>query len=421
MGRTKGKTDLPEARRGALIELKKNNNVSNNKLAKKYDCDKNTVRSILKRADEAEKENIDPLSSEPHQRRPQSGRPLAINTRLQRRLIRHATKNEFQRKKPWVQIAREIGCMASAAAINGAFKRAGYGRYPPRYKPPLTREQKLERLQFAIEWLEKLRGKEHMVVHSDETSIRVGESRGQMWVTRLPGEEYHKDCLDVRYRGYTEMMLWGCYTSEMRGPSFMFTKETAPERQQAQEDLNNRNSEYLVQQQIIKEHFLAEQAKKPKSRRLKRVPKPEGVLLERNKNAKGGIDWYRYQTYVLLPRLIPFIHEVINKYGECFLIQDGAPSHNAWQQEELLKIPHLTVLPWPANSPDLNQIEPCWYHLKRKVSKRPYSPTTKQGTIEAWEDEWQNLDMEKVGQWCGKLCERMERVKDQEGDNKFHG
>lgn len=290
MGRIKGAVDLPEAKRGALIELKNNFNISNRQLAKKYDCNKETVRNIVNRAGDAEKENIDPLSSEAHQRRPQSGRPLAINARLRRRLVRHATKNKFQRRKKWVTIAREIGCMASATAINAAFKKEGYGRHPPRYKPPLSPEQKLERLQFAVEWLEKLRGKEHMVVHSDETSIRVGESRGQIWVTRLKEEAYHKDCLDVRYRGYTEMMFWGCYTSEMLGPSFMFTKETAPEKNEAKEDLNDRNSDYLAQQQIIKEHFLAEQAKKPPSRRLKRVPKPDGVLFERNKNTKGGID-----------------------------------------------------------------------------------------------------------------------------------
>ena len=76
----------------------------------------------------------------------------------------------------------------------------------------------------------------------------------------------------------------------MRDPSFMFTKETASERQQTQENLNDRNAEYLMQQQIIKEHFLAEQAKKPKSRRLKRILKPDGTLLERNKNSKEGID-----------------------------------------------------------------------------------------------------------------------------------
>ena len=137
--------------------------------------------------------------------------------------------------------------MISATVINAAFKREGYDRYSPRYKPSLSSKQKLERLQFAIEWLEKLRGKEHMVIHSDETFIRVGETRGQIWVTRLKKEAYHKDCLDVRYRGYTEMMFWGCYTSELLGLSFMFSKEIASERHEAQKDLNDRNANYLTQ------------------------------------------------------------------------------------------------------------------------------------------------------------------------------
>lgn len=174
----------------------------------------------------------------------------------------------------------------------------------------------------------------------------------------------------------------------MKGPSYMFGRETAAEKAAVKEDLKDRNSDYLLRQQIIREQFLYEQAKKPPSRRLKRVPKPDGVLVGRNKGSRGGIDWYRYQTYVLLPRLIPFVKEVIARYGECFLVQDGAPAHCAWQQDELFKIPGLTVLPWPSNSPDLNQIEPCWYHLKRTVSKRPYAPTIKQATIEAYDEEW---------------------------------
>ena len=89
--------------------------------------------------------------------------------------------------------------------------------------------------------------------------------------------------------------------------------------------------------------------------------------------------------------MIPFIKEVIEKYGECYLIQDGDPAHNAWQQNELLEIQRLTFLPWPGNSPDLNQIEPCWYHLKCYISKQPYAPTTKQPVIEAWDRSWTGL------------------------------
>ena len=217
--------------------------------------------------------------------------------------------------------------MHSAIAINSAFIRAGYDRFPPWYKPPLSKEMQKESLEFVTEWEPKLQGKEHMIVHTDETSVRVRESRGQIWVTRLPGEEYHKDCIDMRYRGYTELMFWAAYT-EIKDPSYMFSKETTAERDKAKEDLASRNVDLDAQQQIVTDHFIAEQQKKPKSRRLKRVPKVQGVRYERNKNSKGGIDWYRYQTYVLLPRLISFIKEVIKRYGECFLVQDGAPSHN---------------------------------------------------------------------------------------------
>ena len=122
------------------------------------------------------------------------------------------------------------------------------GRYPPRYKPSLSLEMKAERLGFCEEWLEKLREKEHMIVYTDETAVRVGETRGQQWVTRRADEVWHKDCIDVRYRGYTELMFWACYTSEMRGPSYMFGKEISAEKDQANEDLQARNADYLMQQ-----------------------------------------------------------------------------------------------------------------------------------------------------------------------------
>lgn len=66
MGRTAGKKNLTEAKRGALIALKQTNNISNYQLANEYDCDEKSVRNVLQRAGEAEKENIDPFSSEAH-------------------------------------------------------------------------------------------------------------------------------------------------------------------------------------------------------------------------------------------------------------------------------------------------------------------------------------------------------------------
>ena len=248
MGRTKGAKDLQLPKRGALIALKETSNLSNRELGDRYHCHEKTVRNTLKTASASEKENIDPLSTQALQRRPQSGRPYAITPRTQRALIRHTTKNKVQRRKPWVIVAREIGIMVSASAINSAFEHAGYGRYPPRYKPLLTPEIKLQRLNFVIKWLEKLRGKEHKIVYTDETSVRVGESRGQIWVPRTKEEAYNKECIDIRYRSYTELMFWGCYTSELRGPCYLFGKETTAERNAAKEDLRDRNADYYLQQ-----------------------------------------------------------------------------------------------------------------------------------------------------------------------------
>ena len=63
MGRTSGAKDLLEAKRGALIELYNTSHIFRNQLAKKYSYYKRTVSNILKRAENAEKENLNLLSS----------------------------------------------------------------------------------------------------------------------------------------------------------------------------------------------------------------------------------------------------------------------------------------------------------------------------------------------------------------------
>ena len=84
MPRIKGAIDLSEVKRGALIELKKENNTFNRQLARNYKCEKIIVANILKRAKEATKKNIDLTSLKAHQRCSQLENSLAINERQQR-------------------------------------------------------------------------------------------------------------------------------------------------------------------------------------------------------------------------------------------------------------------------------------------------------------------------------------------------
>jgi len=99
MKRTKGAKDLANSKHRALIELRKQCHTSNCQLTSIYKCDEKTVQNTCKKAAQAEKKNIDPLSTEAFQHCSQSEQPSAISLCAQRSLIRHATKNQYQWRK----------------------------------------------------------------------------------------------------------------------------------------------------------------------------------------------------------------------------------------------------------------------------------------------------------------------------------
>ena len=207
----------------------------------------------------------------------------------------------------------------STTAIHNAFVRNGYGRHSPLYKPPLNAQQRRRRLEFCEKWQDELRGREHMVIYCDKTTIRIGDNRGQNWVTRLDSERYHPDCIESRYKGYTELMFWGAYIKNELGPYYIFDKETQ-EKLQSQADLDERNTQFFIELQLQKDQLDQLNESRPKSRKRKRLDKPSIEKLERSKKLKGGIDWYRYQKHVMRPLLLLFIYQIIAIYGHYYLV-----------------------------------------------------------------------------------------------------
>ncbi len=58
----------------------------------------------------------------------------------------------------------------------------------------------------------------------------------------------------------------------------------------------------------------------------------------------------------------------MNQYGTSHFLQDGAPCHRskivtAWFTER----PHIQLIKWPGNSPDLNPIENVWAWMKLQL------------------------------------------------------
>jgi hypothetical protein len=85
--------------------------------------------------------------------------------------------------------------------------------------------------------------------------------------------------------------------------------------------------------------------------------------------------------------------------------QDNDPKHTSKKASQWFEDNNIQVLPWPAQSPDLNPIEHLWVHLKKKLREYPTSP---KGVHELWErvaEEWNAITPET----CQRLIESMPR------------
>ena len=113
-----------------------------------------------------------------------------------------------------------------------------------------------------------------------------------------------------------------------------------------------------------------------------------------------------YQN-VLEDFMIPSAEDL---YGDADFIfqQDLAPAHTARSTKTWFDAHAITVLDWPANSPDLNPIENLWGILKRKM--RGTRPNNKEELTASIKKIWASITPMQCHRLIASMPRRIEAV-----------
>jgi len=190
-----------------------------------------------------------------------------------------------------------------------------------------------------------------------------------------------------------EFIFWGSFSYDRKGPCYIWRPKTANEKKESKLELKTINKAIEPELREAWELTTGLQRlglrNKPGRKPSFRMNKENGAF-ERN-SKKGGIDWYRYLTKILLPILIPFAIKCQINCPDTLIQEDKAPAHSLKHQQIYFNAAGLQRLLWPGNSPDLNIIELCWNYLKQVTIKKG-APRNRAEAERAWRKVWEELE-----------------------------
>src|SRR5215470_4066513 len=111
---------------------------------------------------------------------------------------------------------------------------------------------------------------------------------------------------------------------------------------------------------------------------------------------RGRMDGHEYVRSVMDGPLWQFYCQITEERGIALVMEDGAPIHRSLVARWWREINDVNILPWPAQSPDLNPIEHIWKVLKTRICKHKPPIRTEEALRNALEGEWRNISAESV-------------------------
>lgn len=331
-------------------------------------------------------------------------------------ILAQVQRDRYGREKTCAAIAEDLGNQVSAMTVWRVLRSASMKKTKPTRKPGLTEAMKAERLAWCNAHEHWTLDDWKQVIWSDETSVVLGHRRGGYRVWRTSQERLVKSVIRERWKGYSEFMFWACFSYDKKGPCHIWKPETIKARKKADEVLTKLNREL---EPTMRLRWELETPMQRLGLRNKPGPQPQWKWKkETGKLSRGrgkGIDWWRYQQEVLIPKMIPFARSL----GPNALVQeDKAPSHAHHAQAEVYILHDVQRLLWPGNSPDLNMIELAWPHLK-KATTRLGAPTSRTQAEKVWTREWKAIPQTMIQGWIERISHHIQEVIRLEGGNEY--
>lgn len=222
------------------------------------------------------------------------GRPVEITDEVEDELLTNVRKDRSGREKSSEVLAYEAG-ISSSSALRVLHKHH-LNCVKPTRKPGLNGAQKAKRLEFCLSHAHWSLKDWKRVIWSDETSVILGQRRGQVRIWRTANEAYDKTAIRNRWKGFAEFMFWGCFSWDKRGPCHIWKPETAADKKTAEKEIQEMNDKLEPDLRASWELETAMRRVQLRRRPGGRVPqwsftKANGKLI---RDGKGGIDWYRH-------------------------------------------------------------------------------------------------------------------------------
>ena len=120
----------------------------------------------------------------------------------------------------------------------------------------------------------------------------------------------------------------------------------------------------------------------------------------------GNLNAVHYRENILLPHVVPFLQA----HPDMTLQHDNATSHTAHSVRDFLQVRNVSVLLWPAKSPEFNPNEHVWELLDWRVRASAIPPRNVPELADALVEERGNISQQELANLVQSMRRRCTAV-----------